>query len=36
MVAEKIDGIKEDTGEIKDTLPFLNLEAVHRETLELK
>ncbi len=36
MVAEKIDGIKEDTGEIKDTLSFLNLEAVHQETLELR
>ena len=34
MLGEKIDGIKEDTGEIKDTLSFL--EEVHRETLELK
>ena len=34
MLGEKIDGIKEDTGEIKDTLSFLK--EVHRETLELK
>jgi acylphosphatase len=30
-LGEKIDGIKEDTGEIKDTLSFLK--EVHRETL---
>jgi hypothetical protein len=34
MLGEKIDSIKEDTGEMTDTLSFLK--AVHRETLELK
>ena len=34
MLAEKIDGIKEDTGEIKDTLSFLKV--IHPETLELR
>lgn len=34
MLAEKIDGIKEDTGEIKDTLSFLKV--IHQETLELR
>ncbi len=35
-LAEKIEGIKEDTGEMTNRLSFLNLEPVHRETLELK
>jgi hypothetical protein len=34
LLAEKIDGIKEDTGEIKDTLSFLKV--IHQETLELR
>ena len=34
ILGEKIDSIKEDTGEMTDTLSFLK--AVHRETLELK
>jgi len=34
ILGEKIDGIKEDTGEMTDTLSFLK--AVYRETLELK
>ncbi len=34
MLGDKIDSIKEDTGEMTDTLTFLK--AVHRETLELK
>jgi hypothetical protein len=34
MLAEKIDGIKEDTGEIKDTWSFLK--EIHQETLELR
>ncbi|MEA1998983.1 MAG: acylphosphatase [Euryarchaeota archaeon] len=34
VLAEKMDGIKEDTGEIKDTLSFLNV--IHQETLELR
>ncbi len=34
MLGDKIDGIKEDTREMTDTLTFLK--AVHRETLELK
>jgi hypothetical protein len=34
MLGEKIDSIKEDTGEMTDTLTFLK--EVHRETLELK
>ncbi len=33
-LGEKIDGIKEDTGEMTNTLYFLK--EVHRETLELK
>jgi len=34
MLGEKIDDIREDTGEMTDTLSFLK--AVYRETLELK
>lgn len=34
MLGEKIDGIKEDTGEITNALIFFK--EMHRETLELR